>query len=555
MTHLPRKSPKASPPVRRQLSVEVLEDRCLLSGDVVLEWNAIALDALKNDSFLGAAAKQNAPTRASRALGIVQAAVFDAVNSIDRSYDPYLFEVNAPGDASITAAAAQAAHDTLVALFPDYQPTLDARLSTDLAAVHSVLSRDEGILVGHIVAEGILAVRSNDGSEVAMPYTPGDQPGQWRPDPLHPAQQALGALWGQVTPFALTGAEQFHVPPPPALNSQAYTEAFYEVKAVGSATSTTRTAEQTEIGIFWGYDGSPGLATPPRLYNQIAEVLAVQEHNSVIESARFFALINIAMADAGIACWDGKYDFSFWRPVTAIREAGTDGNAHTAADPNWSPLGAPSDNGGGTNFTPPFPAYASGHATFGGALFRMMADFYGRDDIHFSFTSDEFNGVTVDQNGAVRPVVTRSFSSFSQAAEENGQSRIYLGIHWSFDKVQGIKQGADIADYIFHHLLRHSHDSGRHESGREFKVNGDREIAYAVSTTPGGAALAPVHVGRGQELEKRNTFRLSDDLIPVNLAVKVEKSHLGPTRDGNPATDLDMVLRSLDLPSVVGPGL
>src|SRR5262245_11020002 len=183
--------------------LEQLEDRCLLSANVVLEWNAIALDALKNDSMLGANNKQNAPTRASRALAIVQAAVFDAVNSIDGSFDPYLIKVRTDPRASVTAAAAQAAHDTLSALFPDFIPTLDADLAADLANIPSGRRRDEGVRVGKIVAAGMLAARSNDGADVSMPYTPGDQPGQWRPDPLHPNQKALGSLWGEVTPFAL----------------------------------------------------------------------------------------------------------------------------------------------------------------------------------------------------------------------------------------------------------------------------------------------------------------------------------------------------------------
>jgi hypothetical protein len=233
-------------------------------------------------------------------------------------------------------------------------------------------------------------------------------------------------------------------------------------------TLTLRTAEQTQISLFWGYDGSPGLATPPRLYNQIAEVPALQQNNSEVQNARFFALVNIAMADAGIACWDGKYDYNFWRPITAIREndPGTgptglgSGNLFLVGqgDPGWTPLGAPADNGHGTNFTPPFPAYASGHATFGAALFRTMADFFGRDYIQFTIGSDEFNGVTQDQNGEVRPVVYRTFTSFSQAAEENGQSRIYLGIHWSFDKEQGIICGDRVADYVFAHLLKPRHN-------------------------------------------------------------------------------------------------
>jgi hypothetical protein len=501
------------------LVLEPLEDRCLLSADVVLEWNAVALDALKYDSTLGANSKQNDPDRASRALAITQAAVFDAVNSIDGSYDPYLVEVPAPRGASITAAAAQAAHDTLAVLFPDYRPVLDARLAEDLADVHSARAREDGVQVGQTVAAAILAARSHDGSDVPMHYTPGDQPGQWRPDPLHQTQKAVGPLWGDVTPFALQSAEQFHVPAPPAITSEAYADAYQEVKNYGGdgvTTPTLRTAEQTEIAFFWGYDGSPGLATPPRMSNQIAETLAAQQHNSVAENARFFALIDIALADAAITCWDGKYDFSYWRPVTAIREndPGTgptgkgSGNPFLVGqgDPNWRPLGAPADNGSGSNFTPPFPSYASGHATFGGALFRMMADFYGRDDVHFTIGSDEFNGVTRDQNGVVRPVVTRSFDSFSDAAEENGQSRIYLGIHWSFDKVQGIASGSHIADYVFANYLRprhdHDHDRDQDDQGPQggdvlqaLAAPGAVAPAAAPTQTPGrvpdGAAVSP----------------------------------------------------------------
>jgi hypothetical protein len=491
----------------RLLGLEVLEDRCLLSGDPVLEWNSIALDALKNDSYLGAQAKQAGPDRASRALAIVQAAVFDAVNSIDGAYDPYLIQVDAPRYASITAATAQAAHDTLVSLFPDYQAVLDARLAADLATIPAV-PRDAGVQVGHITAAAILAARSNDGSDVPMNYTPGTQPGDWQPDPLHPDQTAHGPLWGNVTPFALTSAEQFSAPAPPALTSQEYTDAFNEVKTLGSENSTVRTPEQTNIAIFWGYDGSPGLSTPPRFYNQIAQVIAVQQHNTVIENARFFALIDLALADAGITAWDTKYDFNFWRPITAIRAANRDGNPATIADRHWSPLGAPADNGSGTNFTPPFPAYTSGHATFGAALFRMMADFYGRDNIHFTIGSDEFNGVTQDQNGVVRPVLTRSFDSFSAAAEENGQSRIYLGIHWRFDKVQGINQGDQIADYVFSHLLaqrHHGDDHGEHgasavevfqavaapSSGQVFLATTDGQpIDPSLSTQPLGSTIA-----------------------------------------------------------------
>ena len=262
--------------------------------------------------------------------------------------------------------------------------------------------------------------------------------------------------WGQVTPFVIQSGDQFLAPPPPALGSQEYTDAYNEVMSVGGDgihTPTTRTAEQTEIGLFWGYDGTPGLGVPPRLYNQITGVICQQMGNTEVQNARLLALVNIAMADTGIAVWDTKYVYNFWRPITAIREGDTDGNPDTTADPNWTPLGAPADNHSGTNFTPPFPAYTSGHAGFGAALFRTLADFYGTDDVTFTIGSDEFNGRTLDARGKVRPVIFRTFNSFSAAAEENGQSRIYLGIHWHFDKVEGIMEGDNVADYVFSHAL------------------------------------------------------------------------------------------------------
>jgi hypothetical protein len=533
---------------QRCLRVEALEERCVPSADPVLEWNAIALSALRQDSLL-AQPRQNNPGNASRALAIVQAAVFDAVNSISRQYQPYLLEVNAPPQASVAAATAQAAHDTLVALFPEYQPTLDARLADDLAHGGSVLSRVEGVVVGHVVAAGILAVRSHDGSGVMMQWPAGTQPGQWQPDALHPSQSAWGPQWGRVTPFTLTSGTQFQVPPPPALTSQDYAAAYNEVKSLGGdgiTTPTLRTAAETQIGIFWGYDGAPGLGTPPRLYNQIAETLAVKMHNTVVENARFFALINLAMADAGIEAWNAKYEYDFWRPVTAIRAGNTDGNPLTAGDPNWIPLGAPADNGTPitdpthpANFTPPFPAYVSGHASFGGALFRVMADFFGTDQVHFTIGSDEFNGVTRDQLGHVRPVVTRSFDSFSQAAEENGQSRIYLGIHWSFDKVEGIQLGDSVADYVFSHFLRPTRRQG-------FSIDSDTQRLYGEASAPAGLVLAPYLLPPDRFLDIWDDFQVHSGR-PVNLEVKVEMSHLQPTDQGNPLPALDAAFASPEL--------
>lgn len=229
----------------------------------------------------------------------------------------------------------------------------------------------------------------------------------------------------------------------------------------GVITQTQRTRKETVIGIFWGYDGTPGLGTPPRLYNQIALRIAEQRGSDMIELARLLALVNVAMADAGCTSWESKYANEFWRPVTGLREAdeGTgptgkgDGNAATVGDPSFSPLGAQASNLTGPNFSPPFPAYPSGHATFGGALFQMLRQFYGTDRIRFSFVSDEFNGETLDNQGRVRPLVRRHYSSLSEAEEENGQSRIYLGIHWTFDKTAGITLGRQVADYVFKHAF------------------------------------------------------------------------------------------------------
>jgi hypothetical protein len=249
------------------------------------------------------------------------------------------------------------------------------------------------------------------------------------------------------------------------MTSPAYTAAFKEAKALGGdglATPPVRTPDQGLAGLYWAYDGTPSLCAPPRLYNQIAEEVAKQMGSDVVEQARLFALLNVGMADAGIAIWESKYFYKVWRPVTAIREAdpGTgpsglgDGNPRTIADLTFSPLGAPASNLTGPNFTPPFPAYPSGHAGFGGVVFQTLRNVYGRDDIAFTFVSDELNGVTVDNEGVVRPLVPRSFASLSQAEEENGQSRIYLGIHWAFDKTAGIEQGRRIADYVYRNAFR-----------------------------------------------------------------------------------------------------
>jgi membrane-associated phospholipid phosphatase len=427
--------------------VERLEGLILTAGDVVLEWNQHLLDAAAVDSAQPSPG-QAGPGRAARAFAIESVAVYDAVNgTTGQRYTPYAVRERAPRGTSVDAAAAEAAYVTLSALYPRQQSAFRAELRATLRRVPDGPVEIKGILYGRQVARAVLRRRQGDGSELTPSYTPGTDPGHWGPDPLNPGQKALGPGWGAVRPFALAGGAQFRAAPPPALGSAGYAAAFDEVKRLGGDglhTATSRTPEQTQIGLFWGYDG-PGLGTPPRLYNQAVRTVALARDNSMVQSARLFALVNIAMADAGIAAWDTKYTYDLWRPIAAIRRADTDGNPATEADPGWTPLGAPGD-GAVPDFTPPFPAYTSGHAAFGAAAFRVLADFYGRDDIPFTLTSDEFDGVR-------RPRVTRSYTSFSQAAAENGASRIYLGIHWQFDNVAGQAQGRDIADYVFRHFL------------------------------------------------------------------------------------------------------
>ena len=451
----------------------------LASTTGVHHWNEIAINASGLDHTPVAPGEsrvfgeQLGPGRAARAMAIVHIAIFDVVNAIAGGYQSYTPLPRALPGTSMNAAIAQAAHDTLVALFPSQRAAFDALAADDLSRIPDGLGKINGISLGRREAKAILTLRAGDGSQnpeprVGIDFITNDQVGKWRQDPISRIPLALGARWGECRPFVLRSADQFRVPAPPALDSPAYAAAFNEAKQLGGdgvVTPTARTPEQTQIGIFWGYDGTPSLCAPPRLYNQIAVQIADQMGSGETKLARLLALVNSAMADAGTAIWESKYFYQYWRPVTAIREAdfGTgptgagDNNPGTVGDPIFSPLGAPASNLTGPNFTPPFPAYPSGHAGFGGALFQMLRNFYKTDNIPFTFVSDEFNGVTRDNAGNPRSLIPRHFSSFSQAEEENGQSRIYLGIHWSFDKTEGIAQGRRVADYVFSHAFQILH--------------------------------------------------------------------------------------------------
>jgi hypothetical protein len=449
------------------------------AADRLRHWNQIAVDASGRDHTPVSPGEdrvfgeQLGPGRSARAMAIVHIAIFDAVNSVKGGYVSYTGIPPARSGASVDAAIAQAAHDTLIGVFPSQTPLFDDLLAEDLDRIHvTSRSKERGIDTGRRAAAEILAMRDGDGSDHPEPrmgidYIPGLDAGIWRQDPISQSPVALGAHWGEVESFVMLAPSQFRVPPPPAMTSAAYAAAYNEVKRLGGddiTTPTERTPDQTAAGIYWAYDGTPSLCAPPRLYNQIATTVSRRITN-VSQLARLYALVNVSMADAGTAIWESKFFYKVWRPVTGIREsdAGTgpnglgDGNAATVGDPTFSPLGAPASNLQGPNFTPPFPAYPSGHAGFGGALFQTLRNFFGTDRVKFTFTSDEFNGTTIGNDGEVRPLLPRTFRSFSQAEEENGQSRIYLGIHWAFDKTEGITQGRRVANYVYLHAFRPSH--------------------------------------------------------------------------------------------------
>jgi len=405
-------------------------DLTVTRGDAVIAWVREMLATIRADRVnVGLA---------SRTMAMVGGAAYDAVNAITRTHAVYKVDVAAPRDASAAAAASEAAYRVLLELYPKQKPRLDAARAETLAAVPAGAGRRAGIAVGDRVAAGMMAWRAADGSAARVPYAPGTAPGQWRP--TWPGYQvAWGPEWGGVMTFAVPSAATFRPPPPPPLDSPAYAAAYAEVKSVGARKSTTRTPEETLIGVFWAYDRG-ALGTPPVHFEQIAEDVALRQHNTLDQDARMFALANIAMADAGVSAWEAKYTYNRWRPITAIQLGNADGNPATAGDPHWLPLGGPGGPGA-PDFTPPFPSYISGHATFGGALFTVLAAFYGTDKVPFTTGSDELPGVT------------RSFDSFSAASAENAASRIYLGIHFAFDEAAGQAVGDAIGRYVFAHEL------------------------------------------------------------------------------------------------------
>ncbi|MCV9999534.1 vanadium-dependent haloperoxidase [Pararhizobium sp. YC-54] len=415
---------------------------------------------------------QLGPHRSSRAMAIVHIAMFEALNAVTQKYKSYVGLAPSTVPVSVEGAVAWAAHDALIVLYPYQQQRISALLTADLIRIPDMNNEPDPAKakaiteatrdLGKAAAAAILSKRANDNSahmepQVGQDYTLKKTPGAWDIDPVSNLSVALGAKWGAVTPFVIQSADQFEPVAPPDLTSTEYAEAYSEVKRIGGDplhnTPTERMDFETFEGVFWAYDGTPGLCAPPRLYNKLAQDYALQKGvNDLTEMARLLAILNAAMADAAISAWHAKWKYEFWRPITAIQFESD--NPAIISDPNYYPLGAPATNGRGPNFTPPFPAFPSGHAVFGGAVCEVLRlALPNVKNQAFTFVSDEFNG----QNRGIgdaepRPRLPQSFVSLAHAEYLNARSRLFLGIHFRFDATTGIKQGNEIGRYVFSNM-------------------------------------------------------------------------------------------------------
>ena len=373
-----------------------------------------------------------------RGMAMVQGAVYDAVNAIDRSRKPYLLDldqIRVGRRASQDAAAATAAYRVLLAITPTTRHEgLGTAYQATLAAIPDGPSEQGGVRAGEAAAAAMLAARQNDG--FMAPFTPaiGNEAGKWRPIgwPAAPAFDPDGWV-GSLKPFLIQSPSQFRTKGPNALTSAAYARDFAEVKELGALTSSTRTADQTAAAVFWQF-------APIALWNPLARELASRFELDTADQARLYASVNLAGTDAAIACWNDKYHWSFWRPRAAIREAEADGNPATIADPNWESLFAPATATTPPLATPPFPDHPSGHGCLSGAVLQTMADFFGKDKVAFNVVSGRvLSGV---------PIPPRRFERFSQARTEIIDARVWGGIHFRTADRQGAVLGRKVAKYV-----------------------------------------------------------------------------------------------------------
>jgi PAP2 superfamily protein len=398
------------------------------STDPVIQWNRSLLAIVRTPGA------QPATIHPTRSFAILHAAIYDAVNAIDQTHESYAVRVSGVSrQASQAAAADAAAHDVLVALYPRLTSTLDATLQQLLALVQDGVAKTEGIRVGQTVAQAILSARSNDGaSQAPFPYAFGTAPGDYQSTPPNFPKQPQFTHWRTVTPFALRRADQFRPGPPPALTSDRYGDDVNEVQSVGVAGGTAASPDEALTGRFWN-------GAIQNYWNEIAQTASLDRHLTIAQKARLFALLNLSFADSVIAFYDAKYTYNRWRPVTAIRAAGTVDNPDATPDANWLPE---------VGNTAPDPAYPGAHAVISAAAAAVLAAVLHRDRLDFDVTSE------------VLPGAIRSFASISAAADEATQSRIFAGVHFRNDLTSGQRLGRDVADFVLDHFLtrRHRHD-------------------------------------------------------------------------------------------------
>jgi hypothetical protein len=387
-------------------------------ADVVTDWNT----AMNEYAAPLDGAGVLPPYIETRVYAMAHIAMLNAIEQAQQRH---------PGAANTEAAGVQAAHDVLVHEFAPGAGGFDTLLTSQLNAIPEGSAKANGIALGAQAAAQMLASRANDGSaNPDAPYTPGPNPGDYQFTPPFDGPPfngyAAGENWGMVTPFALRSGDQFRAPPPYRVTDLEYTFDVNEIKALGAANSAGRSDDQTQLAIFW-YE-SCGLG-----WNRVARLLETQHPHDLAGSARVFATLNAALADGYIASIESKYTYNFWRPITAIRLAATDGNDLTSADPTWEPL----------LLTPPIPDYPSAHAAVGGAASAVLIAFYGDEN---TFTSES------TMSAAFPNVEPRTFHHVSDAAKENAISRMMVGIHFRLACVRGYEQGLQVGNWVVRHL-------------------------------------------------------------------------------------------------------
>lgn len=375
---------------------------CARAQNAVLEWNRAVIAALKGDT--------SSPLLVARSLAILHLSIRDAVNQA--------------GPERMEAAAISAGFFSAKALFPSHEADFERLRVKQIARLNNPSQLHQAFADGEAIAQRALNTRANDGSTTHVSYVPRIEPGQWRRTPPTFRPPELPQWATKMKPFAIARPDQFRPAGPPALESAEWAGAFNEIKTIGAKDSVIRTSEQTTIARFWS-DFS-ATETPPGHWNSIACTLAAARKLSLIESARLFATLNVALTDAGLACWEAKYYYNFWRPVTAVIRANEDGNTGTVPRPDWQAL---------LN-TPPHPEYPSGHSAFSGAAVAVLSEVFGTDNISFSVRSDAVPGVE------------RRFTSLRACAEECGESRVYGGIHYRFSCETGLKLGTSVGQWV-----------------------------------------------------------------------------------------------------------